>query len=145
MNSLRKSFKRKKNEQQKGTVALSGGTKGVHQKLQSSASESVLIESDETNIQPAKLLASSSTFGSNRSSMYHVQVSSTESLQSLDGNITKNEFIQPDEAIAWLIKPVDTTKFFKYVPKGLYSLLFYIIGACQHMGSEIIPKILFRI
>jgi len=114
LNSLRKSFKRKKNEQQKETVAISSGAKGGA-KLQSSTSASMLLDSDETNMQSAKLLASSSTFGNNRSSMYHVQVSSTESLQSLDDNVTKNEFIQPDEAIAWLIKPVDTTKFFKEV------------------------------
>ena len=115
-------------------MAISSGAKGVQQKLQSSTSASMLLDSDETNMQSAKLLASSSTFGNNRSSMYHVQVSSTESLQSLDDNVTKNEFIQPDEAIAWLIKPVDTTKFFKYVPRGGCSLLFYMRGTMSIFG-----------
>ena len=103
-------------------VAANGG-KEVQKKVKLSNSEEHINENAEKSIAKAKLITSSSSLGNSKGPLCHVQVSSTENLKAVENDIAKNEFIKPDEAMAWLIKPIDTAKFFKYV----YNIEDYFI------------------
>lgn len=85
------------------------------QKIATSISEEKLHENGEKVIEKTKLFSSSSNLSNSKTQLCHVSVSSSENLKTIGNEIAKNEFLKPDEVMAWLIKPIDTSKFFKYV------------------------------
>ena len=115
LNSIRKSFRKRKREQQKMNGPLLDGIKEAQQKSKQSNLEDPLSQNDDKSTQKAKLVTSNSSLSNNKTPLYHVQASSTESLKSVDDDIARNDFVKPEEVMAWLIKPIDTAKFFKYV------------------------------
>ena len=133
LNSIRKSLRKKKRLQQKMNGPLPDDVKEVQQKNKQSNLEDPLSQNGDRSTQKAKLVTSNSSLNNNKTPLCHVQASSTESLKSVDNDIARNDFIKPEEVMAWLIKPIDTAKFFKYVFISKEDLLFAML---QHFYND---------
>ena len=95
---------------------LPDGVKDAIKDSKSLDLEGTDIQNEDKGIQKSKLVTTSnSSLSSTKAPLCQVQVSSTENLKSVDNDVAKNDFIKPEEAMAWLIRPIDTAKFFKYV------------------------------
>ena len=93
---------------------MNGTTAGEDKEVQKVAVTNLdeqINESNDKSIEKSKVFTSSSSLSNSKVPLFHV--SSSENLKTVGADISKNEFIKPDEAMAWLIKPIDISKFFK--------------------------------
>ena len=110
LQSLRKSLRRKRRDQPKLNENIQNASNDAEQEK----TEIIPSKDFKKPVARANSSSSSSSLATSRISLCHVQVTSEDNLEAENQEIL-NESFTPDEAMTWLIKPIDKSKFFKYV------------------------------